>query len=129
MANSNTSRRINTLLVLLAGLLSGLILGYAIGQSFFSVSRATMLPVAQRNDTIAPANTWIVEGLTCPMPGCMNPLETCQSEVARRIREWVNEQLKLGRPGEDIRNEIIRVHGSNVLKAMPDALPDTQRSQ
>ena len=126
MTNANASGWINTVLVLLAGLLSGLILGYSVGHNTSSFDQATVSPVTQRNDTIAPENSWIVEGLTCPMPGCTNPLLVCQSEVARRIREWVNEQLKLGRPGEDIRTEIIRVHASNVRKAMPGALPDTQ---
>ena len=122
MTDANASRWINTVLALLAGLLSGLILGYSVGHNTSSFDRATVSPVTQRNDTIAPVNSWIVEGLTCPMPGCMNPLLVCQ----RRIREWVNEQLKLGRPGEDIRTEIIRVHASNVRKAMPGAPPDTQ---
>jgi hypothetical protein len=126
MASSNTSGWINSLLVVLVGLLSGLILGYAIGQNTSSFNHATTSPASQQDDIITPNNSWIVEDLTCPMPGCMNPLLTCQSEVTRRIRVWLNEQLKLARPGEDIRMEIIRVHGANVLKAISGAPPDTQ---
>ena len=38
----------------------------------------------------------------------------------------MNVQLVLGRPGEDIRTEIIRVHGTNVQKDMSGAFPDTK---
>ncbi len=126
MTNSGTSGNINKVLVVLVGLLAGLITGYAIGHKTYPTNRAAMSQTFQRNEVIAAENAWIVDGLTCPMPGCTNPLSICQSDIARSIRVWVNEQLKLGRPGEDIRSEIIRVHGANVLKTMPGAPSDTQ---
>ena len=126
MANSNAPARVNGILLVLVGLLVGLIAGYLIGVKSGFVNANVMTQATRLNDIIASDNAWIVDGLTCPMPGCMNPLAVCQSDVSRRIRAWVNEQLALGRPGDDIRAEIIRVHGANVLKTAQGAPPDTQ---
>ena len=61
------------------------------------------------------------------MPGCTNPLLTCPGELPRRIRDWINQQRATGRPGDDIRAEIIRVHGQNLYK-LPGTTPsDTTR--
>ena len=126
MTNANAPARVNGVLLVLVGLLAGLIVGYAIGAKMAPSNANILTQTTARNDVIPPDNAWIVDGLTCPMVGCTNPLAICQSDIARSIRIWVNGQLALGRPGEDIRAEIIRVHGANVLKTAPGAPPDTQ---
>jgi hypothetical protein len=118
MSNGNGSARINTLLFFLVGLLSGGIIGYLLG----GADQAPVMPagtqpaITQLNDVLPVQDVWIVEGFSCPMPGCTNTLLECQGELPRRIRDWVNSQRALGRTGEDIRAEIIRKHGANLNK-------------
>jgi hypothetical protein len=125
MTASTSAARINTLLVLLVGVLSGVIIGYILGHTTEGGLPAGTPATVNLNDTIAPDDAWIVDGLTCPMPGCMNPLLVCQSDLSRRIRDWVNSQLKAGRSGESIREEIIQTHGQNLFKRGLDARTDS----
>ncbi|GAB4314187.1 MAG: hypothetical protein Kow0074_01050 [Candidatus Zixiibacteriota bacterium] len=128
MASEDNASRINAFLILIVGLLVGGIAGYVVGHSSVNTSVAGTAYL-NLNDVISNENAWIVEGLTCPMPGCTNPLLTCQGELPRRIRDWVNSQLAVGRPGQDIRAEIIRTHGANVQKLQsPAVVPDTIRN-
>lgn len=126
MANTQTSTRVNSLLLLVIGLLVGVIAGYMYGRSegpgrTAAVSgNATLL-----NDRIAPENQWIVEGMNCPMLDCNNTLLECSGDLPRQIRDWVNKQLATGRAGQDIRNEIIRTHGDNLFKTFPRAVQDS----
>ncbi len=119
--------RSNKTLLLLVGILSGFIAGYLVGQQ----GRLESIPatVVALDSAIAPENDWIVDGLTCPAPGCMNPLQSCQSDISRRIRNWVNEQLRAGRSGHDIRQEIITTHGAAVTELLngKNATPQDQR--
>jgi len=126
MANSSNSGRVNSILLLIIGLLVGVIAGYMYGKSdspagTVAGGAATVL----LNDRLAPENQWIVEGLNCPMAGCTNTLLECSGELPRRIRDWVNAQLAAGRAGQDIRNEIIRTHGDNLFKTFPRAGADS----
>ncbi len=128
MANQQNASRINTFLVLVVGLLVGGIAGYIVGHSGAGTA-AVGTAQLNLNDVLSSEDAWIVEGLTCPMAGCANPLLTCQGELPRRIRDWVNSQLAAGRPGQDIRAEIIRTHGPNVQKTQtPTVVPDTIRN-
>lgn len=129
MTDSTTAARINTLLVLLVGILSGVIIGYIFGHTMGDGLSANTPVAASLNDVLSPEDAWIVDGLTCPMPGCTNPLLVCQSELSRRIRDWVNSQLKAGRPGEAIRGEIIRKHGQNLFKLGLETRPDSSLLQ
>jgi hypothetical protein len=125
MTNATAAVRINNLLVLLVGILAGVIIGYMLGHATDGGLSAGTPAAANLNDVLSPEDAWIVDGLTCPMPGCTNPLAVCQSEISRRIRDWVNSQLKAGRPGEAIREEIIRTHGQNLFKRGLDARTDS----
>ena len=116
MANATSTARINTILLLIVGLLAGGIVGYILGHQGAVQSTATGQVALQLDDVLSVEDAWIVDGLTCPMPGCRNPLLTCQGELPRRIRDWINSQLRAGRTGDEIRAEIIATHGQNVLK-------------
>lgn len=116
MANPISAARINTILLLVVGLLAGGIVGYIIGHQGAAQNVIPGTVALQLNDVLSPDNAWIVDSLTCPMPGCYNPLLSCQGELPRRIRDWVNSQLNSGRSGDEIRAEIIATHGQNVLK-------------
>ena len=119
MPSPSTTTRINTLLVFLIGLMSGMILGYILGPGRTADVQGRPAAAPQLNDVLSVEDVWIVEGLDCPAPGCTNPLRSCQSEVSRRIRDWINSQRRAGRPGESIRTEIIRVHGSRLFDVSP----------
>jgi len=126
MANTQTATRVNSLLLLVIGLLVGVIAGYMYGRSespgsTTAGSGTTML----LNDRIAPENQWIVEGLNCPMVNCNNTLLECSGDLPRQIRDWVNKQLATGRAGQDIRDEIIRTHGERLFKTFPRAGQDS----
>jgi hypothetical protein len=112
-------------MLLVIGFLVGGIAGYFLGQRSAPVSAvAGATSPLVLNDVLPVQDAWIVEGFTCPMPGCTNPLLTCTGELPRRIRDWVNQQRAAGRTGADIRAEIERVHGANLHKvALPG--PDT----
>lgn len=128
MASQDNASRINAFLILIVGLLVGGIAGYIVGHSNVNTTAVGTAQLSL-NDVLSNDNAWIVEGLTCPMAGCTNPLLTCQGELPRRIRDWVNSQLATGRPGQDIRAEIIRTHGANVQKLQsPGVVPDTIRN-
>ncbi|HUU45928.1 MAG TPA: hypothetical protein VM118_09360 [Acidobacteriota bacterium] len=130
MTNVTGTTRANRFLVFLVGLLAGVIIGYAVGEpdGVRPVARGAI--TVQFNDVLAPENAWIVEGFICPMPNCTNPLLTCPGELSRRIRDWVNSQLQLGRPGQAIRAEIVEKHSQNLFKAGLDAPPpDSLRSE
>lgn len=119
MASGDSAAKINTLLFFLVGLLCGAIAGYILGgagQRGLPPASGTQSVSLQLNDVLPVEDVWIVEGFSCPMPGCTNTLLTCQGELSRRIRDWVNSQRAAGRPGEQIRQEIIREHGSNLYK-------------
>jgi hypothetical protein len=123
MDNRNTAVLINRVLVFAAGLLAGGIIGYMIAQSETAPipARAALQSVAQLNDVLAVEDVWIVEGFSCPMPGCTQPLLTCQDALARQIRDWVNSQRATGRTGESIRGEIVQTHGAALNKLPPDS--------
>jgi len=127
MANPMSAARINTILLLVVGVLAGGIVGYIIGHQGAAQNVIPGTVALQLDDVLSAENAWIVEGLTCPMPGCYNPLLTCQGELPRRIRDWVNSQLRSGRAGEEIRAEIIATHGQNVQKIQNSA-PDTTKT-
>jgi len=116
MNASISSSRINTVLLLVVGLLAGGIVGYLVGHSGAVRTTSTGALALQLNDILPEEDAWIVEGLTCPMAGCYNPLLVCQGELPRRIRDWVNAQRRAGRSGQEIRAEIISTHGANVQK-------------
>lgn len=117
MANAQTGGRVNSLLLLVIGLLVGVIAGYMYGRSENPTGTSNITGTTGfLNDRIAPENQWIVEGLNCPMPGCTNTLLECSGDLPRQIRDWVNKQIAAGRAGQDIRNEIIRTHGDNLFK-------------
>ena len=118
MANSNLASRLNLVLLLLVGVLAGGIAGFFVGQANVPPVPTVVgsaLPL-NLNDVLALENVWIVEGFTCPMPDCQNPLTTCQGELPRRIRDWVNVQLAAGRSGQELRDEVIRTHGQALHK-------------
>lgn len=124
MSNANKSGLINTVLLTLVALLGGGIAGYLVGQSQSPPTVATN-PVqiaAPLNDVISVQDVWIVEGFSCPTPGCTNPLLTCTHPLARQIRDWVNRQRGTGRDGQSIRAEIIQVNGANLNNLPPDTL-------
>jgi hypothetical protein len=127
MSNGSGSAKVNTLLFFLVGLLSGGIVGYILGGAGpAAVTPSGMQPsLLQLNDILPVEDAWIVEGFSCPMPGCTNPLLTCKDELSRRIRDWVNSELARGRPGEDIRAEIIQVHGANLNKLKSEPAGDS----
>jgi hypothetical protein len=119
----NTAILINKVLVFSVGLLAGGIVGYMIAQGETTpVAAGTVLqsPV-QLNDVLAIEDVWIVEGLSCPRPGCTQPLLTCQDALAMQIRDWVNAQRATGRAGESIRAEIVQTHGAALNKLPPDS--------
>ena len=112
-------------MLLVIGFLAGGIVGYFLGQRSVpvnTVAGATTQLVL--NDVLPVQDAWIVEGFTCPMPGCTNPLLSCTGELPRRVRDWVNQQRATGRSGADIRAEIERVHGVNLHKIAMSG-PDT----
>ena len=120
MTNGQTAGRINSLLLLVIGLLVGVIAGYLYGRSGNpGGTPAATGSTALLNDRLAPENLWIVEGMNCPMPGCTNKLAECSGELPRKVRDWINRELANGRSGQDIRSEIIRVHGDNLFKTFP----------
>jgi cytochrome c-type biogenesis protein CcmH/NrfF len=129
MANSPNTGRVNSILLLIIGLLVGVIAGYMYGKSENPGGQAMGGTASSvlLNDRLAEENQWIVQGLNCPMAGCTNPLLECQGELSRRIRDWVNSQLAAGRSGQDIRNEIIRTHGDNLFKTYPRPGADSLR--
>jgi hypothetical protein len=129
MTRSGAARSINALLVFLIGLLSGVILGYMVGHTAGNGPPTVTQTNVRLNDVLSVDNAWIVEGFTCPMPGCTNPLLLCQGELSRRIREWVNAQVRAGRPGREIRQEIIQKHGDNLFKTGSEAATDSSQSQ
>ena len=116
--------RINTLLLLLVGLLSGGIVGYLLAQSETSSTPATaaIQTTIQLNDVLPIEDVWIVGGFSCPVPGCTKPLLTCQEALPRQIRDWVNSERVRGRSGEEIRAEIIQTHGPSLDKLTSDSL-------
>ena len=117
MANAQTVSRANSLLLLVIGLLVGVIAGYMYGRSENpGGATGTTVTAGFLNDRIAQENQWIVEGMNCPMPGCNNTLLECTGDLPRQIRDWVNKQVAAGRAGQDIRNEIISIHGDNLFK-------------
>ena len=120
MTNAQTAGRINSILLLVIGLLAGAIAGYLYGRSGSpGGSPATAGNTALLNDRLAPENQWIVDGMNCPMPGCTNMLAECSGELPRKVRDWINRELAAGRSGQDVRSEIIRVHGDNLFKTFP----------
>ena len=124
MSNANKAGLINTVLLTLVALLGGGIAGYLVGQSQAPQAVATN-PVqiaAPLNDVLSVQDVWIVEGFSCPTPGCTNPLLTCTHPLARQIRDWVNKQRGMGRDGQSIRAEIIQVNGANLNNLPPDTL-------
>ncbi len=118
MAATQSGARVNSVLLLIIGLLVGVIAGYMYGRTDTpqQVVRSGGAANQFLNDRIAAENQWIVEGMNCPMPNCTNTLLECQGDLPRQIRHWVNSQLSAGRSGQDIRNEIIRTHGDNLFK-------------
>jgi hypothetical protein len=123
MSAGNLTRLINTILLFVVGLLVGGITGYLVGQGRATGSPATSATTsAILNDVLPVEDTWIVAGFSCPMTGCTNPLLSCPGELPRRIRDWINQQRAAGRAGDEIRAEIIRVHGQNLYK-LPGATP------
>jgi len=121
MANSSNSGRVNSILLLIIGLLVGTIAGYMYGRSDIPAGQATggTTSTVLLNDRLAQENQWIVAGLNCPMDNCTNTLLECSGELPRRVRDWINGQLAAGRAGQDIRNEIIRTHGDKLFKTFP----------
>ncbi len=118
MTTSQSGGRVNSVLLLIIGLLVGVIAGYMYGRTDTPQQAVTTGTTTNQflNDRIAAENQWIVEGLNCPMPGCTNTLLDCGGDLPRQIRHWVNAQLSAGRSGQDIRDEIIRTHGDNLFK-------------
>ncbi len=126
MTNTQTGARINSLLLLVIGLLVGVITGYMIGHSQNPGQAARLTnPTTLLNDQLAKENQWIVEGLNCPMAGCTNPLLEDSGDLSRQIRDWVNGQLAAGRSGQDIRAEIIRTHGDRLFKTFKPTSTDS----
>ena len=123
MTSMTGRARANRYLVFLVGLLAGVIIGYALGESYAGSPGAGRQTTVESGDILAPENAWIVEGFTCPMPNCRNPLLVCPGELSRRIRIWVNMQLQTGRSGDAIRAEIIEKHGESLFKTGFDATP------
>ncbi len=126
MANAQAATRVNSVLLLIIGLLIGVIGGYLYGRSnntggTAAVSGATSF----LNDRLAQENQWIVEGMNCPMANCTNTLLECSGDLPRQIRDWVNKQVAAGRAGQDIRNEIIRTHGDQLFKTFSRAGQDS----
>jgi hypothetical protein len=124
MSNANKAGLINTVLLTLVALLGGGIAGYLVGQSQAPRAVATnpVQVATPLNDIISVQDVWIVDGFSCPTPGCTNPLLTCTHPLARQIRDWVNKQRGMGRDGQSIRAEIIQVNGANLNNLPPDTL-------
>ena len=114
--NQVTATLVNRVLLFLAALLAGTIVGYALGETDVTRPATAGGRGVPLNVVLAPEHTWIVEGFNCPMPNCTNPLAVCSGQLAREIRHWINAQLQAGRPGASIREEIVRVHGRNLFK-------------
>jgi hypothetical protein len=129
MTDANAASRANLVLLFVVGLLAGGILGYIVGRQSANPTEVAPTGAASvvLNDVLPVQDAWIVEGFSCPMPGCSNPLLTCSGELPRRIRDWVNSQRAAGRPGADIRAEIERVHGANLHK-LTGSTGDTARA-
>jgi len=125
MSNKNSAALINTVLLVLVALMGGGIAGYFVGQSQQQQPVTTTAPIqfaAPLNDVLALQDVYVVEGFSCPTPGCTNPLLTCTHPLARQIRDWVNKQRGMGRDGQSIRQEIIQVNGANLNNLPPDSL-------
>ena len=119
MQNADTAGLANTVLVFIICLMAGGTIGFMVGDTTPTVpAPATPGGVApvDVNDVLGIENAWIVEGLSCPTPGCSNPLLNCADPLAREVRGWVNVQLQAGRTGESITAEIISTHGAKVFK-------------
>ena len=120
MGNAQASARVNSLLLLVIGLLVGVIAGYMFGRSENpgrqSGGAGTTLLL---NDRITAENQWIVAGMNCPEPGCTNTLLECNSNLSRQVRNWVNQQLDAGVPGQEIRRGIIQANGATLFKTFP----------
>jgi len=130
MTGANGAARANLVLLFVVGLLAGGVVGYIVGRQ--SANPTVVAPTGTAsvalNDILTVQDAWIVEGFSCPMPGCTNPLLTCPGELPRRIRDWINSQRAAGRPGADIRAEIERVHGASLHKLPAAAAGDTARA-
>ncbi|MBI3872488.1 MAG: hypothetical protein HY304_05370 [candidate division Zixibacteria bacterium] len=120
MTKSGLSSPMNMALLLIVALLIGAIGGFLVGRAMLTplppAQVAAQPALNQLNDVLSAENVWIVEGFSCPMPDCHNPLATCQGELPRRIRDWINSQLASGRSGKDLREEVIRTHGQALYK-------------
>lgn len=118
MTKEQTPSPINLPMLLIVSLLGGGIAGFFAGEQSSNrppTAVTGVLPV-NLNDIIPIEFTSIVEGLSCPSPGCTNTLLNCQGELARRLRGWVNTQIAAGRPAEEITAGIIKTHGPQVFK-------------
>ncbi len=119
MQHVNTAKLANTVLVFIICLMAGGVVGFMVGDTTPAVldpatSGGTLQ--ANINDVLEIGNAWIVEGLSCPTPGCTNALLNCADPLAREVRGWVNTQLQSGRTGESITAEVISTHGAKVFK-------------
>lgn len=124
MSSANKAALINMVLLTLVAFMGGGIAGYLVGQNQAppSVTATPVQTAASLNDVLAVDDVWIVEGFSCPTPGCTNPLLRCTHPLARQIRDWVNKQRALGRDGQALRGEIIQVNGANLNNLPPDTL-------
>ncbi len=119
MPNVDMAGLTNKVLTFIICLMTGGIIGFMVGDTTpMAVDPANPGATAPANidDVLGLENAWIVEGLSCPTPGCTNPLRSCTDPLAREVRGWVNAQLQAGRTGESITAEIISTHGANVFK-------------
>jgi len=126
MSTKNNAALINVVLLVLVALMGGGIAGYFVGQSQRQPAMTTVAPIQMTttplNDVLSVQDVWIVEGFSCPTPGCTNPLLTCTHPLALQIRDWVNKQRGMNRDGQSIRQEIIQVNGANLNNLPPDSL-------
>jgi hypothetical protein len=112
MAEKTSTRGtpISSILLLIVGLLTGFIGGYAIARQG---APATPVTFNSGNQTancphaLDAADAPVLEGLICPAPNCSDPVLTCHCATAHQIQDQAKALLAEGKTHEEARQAIV----------------------
>lgn len=107
---------VNAALLVVVGILVGFIGGYLVGQNVQTATTAGTQTATASTATCPHAldvkDAWITAGFRCPgTPDAQVLLSDCHCPTSHGIEDRVKSELANGKPGDQIRQELIAEYG------------------